>query len=312
MIERSSFTVREIRRDDLDAAARLLLLTSATGVQHGIEVQLGAAASRERGAAFVAERDMEVIGAALLSSDPFFPSWVTTLVAVAEHARGAGVGAALAKELGKRLSRETLPASCQIRDDLFEGRRFAEDRGFVLLYHSVGWSYDLAAQDERTLEAAARQAAERAGVRVRAADLPREFDMVAECGTRAMAGLPGDQAGDPDQARSHFPPDAIVLLAERVVQGASAAPRAIGLTIIAAQVEQGAWYTMFMAVDPDFRRGGVARALKTETFARARRAGALSVLTHNHETNEPIIKLNQSVGMRPALGYWAMRRPPSA
>jgi GNAT superfamily N-acetyltransferase len=309
MNQPSRLTVRALRTGDVDAAARLLLLTSASGIQHLIRAQLGAALSGERGAAFVAERDGTVDGAALLSTDPVFPGSLVTLVAVAEHARGSGAGTALGRELGERLAGASLPAWCQIRDDLPDGRRFAEQRGFAVRYHSLGWSLDLAAPGERGLEATASQAADRAGVRVRVADVPTEFGVIADCARRAVAGIPGDQNADPDQARDRFPADAIVLLAERAAGGAEAAPRAIGLTIVAPQVERAAWYTMFTGVDPDFRKGGVARALKTESFARARRAGALSILTHNHETNEAIIKLNESLGMRPALGYWDMRRP---
>jgi predicted N-acetyltransferase YhbS len=303
MSDLAKFVLRPLRRDDIDQATDLLMLASASGVRHHVALQVAAAEAGERGCAFVAERDGIVAGAALLSSDPVFPGSVTTLVAVAEPARGSGVGGALAGLLDERLAHETSPASCKLRDDLFDGRRFAERRGFALRGHNVGWSLDLAAQDDM-LEMAARAAAGAAGVRIRPADMAREVDTVLECALRCMPGLPSDQHADPEQGRDYFPADAIVLLAER--DGS----RPLGVTAVSPRTEEGVWYTVFTGVDAAHRRAGVGRALKTESFLRARRAGARSVVTHNHETNEAIIELNTSFGMRPAPGYWDLRRPP--
>ncbi|HTH47183.1 MAG TPA: GNAT family N-acetyltransferase [Candidatus Limnocylindria bacterium] len=282
------------------------MLTSATGVSHHLERQLAAAAAGERGYAFVAERDGAVVGAALLSSEPAFPGSVITLISVSGSARKSGVASALADLLEERLVHETLPASCRLRDDLFEGRRFAERHGFTLHGHSMGWSIDLAAREE-TLEKSAREARQAAGVRVRRADLPQEIGRVLECAARCMPGLPAEQEADPEQARDYFPGNAIVLLAESDKPGGERL--ALGLTAVAPQVEGDAWYTLFTGVDPAHRRTGIARALKTESFLQARRAGAQSVLTHNHDTNDAIIGLNTAFGMQPAPGYWELQRP---
>jgi ribosomal protein S18 acetylase RimI-like enzyme len=303
----AGFTLRALRPDDISVATGLLMLASATGVSHHLERQLAAAAAGERGYAFVAERDGAVVGAALLSSEPAFPGSVITLISVSEPARRSGAGSALADLLDERLAREPLPASCRLRDDLFEGRRFAERHGFTLRGHSVGWSIDLAAREE-TLETSAREARQAAGVRVRRADLPQEIGRVLECAARCMPGLPAEQQGaDPEQARDYFPANAIVLLAESVKPGGERL--ALGLTAVAPQVDGHAWYTLFTGVDPAHRRAGIARALKTESFLQARRAGAQSVLTHNHDTNDAIIGLNTAFGMQPAPGYWELQRP---
>jgi GNAT superfamily N-acetyltransferase len=301
-----SLTPRSLRPDDISVATGLLMLTSATGVSHHLERQLAAAAAGERGYAFVAERDGAVVGAALLSSEPAFPGSVITLISVSGSARKSGVASALADLLEERLVHETLPASCRLRDDLFEGRRFAERHGFTLHGHSMGWSIDLAAREE-TLEKSAREARQAAGVRVRRADLPQEIGRVLECAARCMPGLPAEQEADPEQARDYFPGNAIVLLAESDKPGGERL--ALGLTAVAPQVEGDAWYTLFTGVDPAHRRTGIARALKTESFLQARRAGARSVLTHNYDTNDAIIGLNTAFGMQPAPGYWELQRP---
>jgi predicted N-acetyltransferase YhbS len=116
----AGFTSRPLRPDDISVATGLLMLASATGVSHHLERQLAAAAG-ERGYAFVAERDGAVVGSALLSSEPAFPGSVITLISVSEPARKSGVGSALADLLDERLVRETLPASCRLRDDLHVG-----------------------------------------------------------------------------------------------------------------------------------------------------------------------------------------------
>lgn len=298
-------TPRSLRPDDISVATGLLMLTSATGVSHHLERQLAAAAAGERGYAFVAERDGAVVGSALLSSEPAFPGSVITLISVSEPARKSGVASTLADLLEERLVRETLPASCRLRDDLFEGRRFAERRGFTLHGHSTGWSIDVAAREE-TLEKSAREARQAAGVRVRRADLPQEIGRVLECAARCMPGLPAEQGADPEQARDYFPGNAIVLLAESDKSGERLA---LGLTAVTPQAEGDAWYTLFTGVDPAHRRTGIARALKAESFLRARRAGARSVLTHNYDTNDAIIGLNTAFGMQPAPGYWELQRP---
>ncbi|WP_433556136.1 GNAT family N-acetyltransferase [Pseudonocardia xinjiangensis] len=308
MLDPSGLVFRPLLHDDIGSATDLLMLGSPSGVRYHLAVQLAAAEAGERGCAFVAEWEGSIVGSALLSDDPLLPGLVSTLVAVAEPARKSGVGSALADLLGEQLQHEALPAYCKLPDDQFEGRRFAERRGFVLCGHSLGWSLDLTARDG-TLERAAREAARSADVRIRQADMRKELDTVLECALRCMPGMPSEQHVAPEKARKYLPDDAIVLLAEREVPGQGQGPRAIGLTALSPRIETAAWYTLFTGVAPAHRRSGVARALKTESFLRARHARAQSVVTHNHDTNDAIIGLNTSFGMQPAPGYWDLRQP---
>ncbi|MFH8447517.1 GNAT family N-acetyltransferase [Streptomyces sp. NPDC018026] len=289
-------------------AADLLMLASATGIRHHLELQLATAEAGKDGWAFVAERDGVVVGAALLSRDPAFPGSVITLVSVSEPARRAGVGSALADLLTERLKEETLPAFYRLRDDLTEGRRFAEQYGYTVHSHSVGWGLDLASQ-HRTLEAAAHEASRSARVRIRQADLPHDIDEVLECAARCLPDLPTEE-GDVRQAGDYFPENTILLLAERDEREDEEIERpALGLTALAPEKDGDTWYTLFTGVVTTHRRTGIARALKSDSFLRAHRAGARSVHTHNHDTNDAIIGLNASFDMRPAPGYWDLRRP---
>jgi predicted GNAT superfamily acetyltransferase len=68
------------------------------------------------------------------------------------------------------------------------------------------------------------------------------------------------------------------------------------------------WYTNFTGVDSAERRRGVATALKSALLVAAHDAGAEAVVTHNDDTNDPILRLNESFGMARGVGYWGMAR----
>ena len=69
------------------------------------------------------------------------------------------------------------------------------------------------------------------------------------------------------------------------------------------------WHVLFTGVDPEYRLRGVAAALKTASHVEAARSGARAVATDNDESNEPILRLNKRLGMKPAVGYWGLVRP---
>jgi RimJ/RimL family protein N-acetyltransferase len=72
------------------------------------------------------------------------------------------------------------------------------------------------------------------------------------------------------------------------------------------------WYTNFTGVDAAERRRGVATALKSALLAAAHDAGAEAVVTHNDDTNDAILRLNESFGMVRGVGYRGMARPLAA
>jgi GNAT superfamily N-acetyltransferase len=312
-----------MRDGDLAAAVDLLMLTSASDVRHGLTAQLAAMLDGDTPGAFpeqpyavVAEQDGVIIGAANAAVEPTYPGTVSVLVAVAEEARGHGVGSALAALLHERISTADLSAvsppldtlTCKLRDDLSGGSAFAERNGFVVGNHSVGWRFDLSGRQEELTALAARTAGA-AGVTVRRADLHEELSTIAECVSRCMAGLPAqyraDQEVDLEHARELVPDEATILLAE---SHEGAVPVALGVTILTPQRDAGSWYTVFTGVVADQRGRGVATAVKTASLLFALRAGARVVVTHNDDSNAAIIRLNKSLGMTPAGGYWGMAR----
>jgi GNAT superfamily N-acetyltransferase len=57
------------------------------------------------------------------------------------------------------------------------------------------------------------------------------------------------------------------------------------------------------------RRRGIARALKLHQIAAAKRLGVVSLVTESEESNEPMRRLNESLGYRPIAGSIVLRGP---
>ncbi|QIQ04682.1 GNAT family N-acetyltransferase [Streptomyces liangshanensis] len=310
-LTRAGYTTRPMRPADMDAVMELLMLTSAWDIRYRLREQLRAAAAHDAHLAFVAEREGDLVGAAKLAREPAFPGTASALVSVGPQARGTGIGTALAGllEEGAGRLRGSGMLTCTLRDDLPEGRAFAEGRGFRVTNHSVGRLYELPAHGERLAGAAARSAT-LARVSVRAASMEDEARTIMECVSRCMEGakLPFQEGQDInlDHARRLIPAEAVIMLAESL-DGSE--PVTCGLTIMTPQGPTDPWYTIFTGVDARYRGRGIAAAVKSAALLYAYRAGADCVVTHNDETNEPILRLNDSLGMKPALGYWGLVRP---
>ncbi|WP_446040247.1 GNAT family N-acetyltransferase [Streptomyces sp. SID1121] len=310
-LTRAGYTTRPLRPADTNAVMELLMLTSAWDIRYRLREQLRAAAAHDAHLAFVAERDGSLLGAAKLAREPAFPGTASALIAVVPHARRTGIGAALATLLEEGAGRlhGTATITCTLRDDLPEGRAFAEGRGFRVTNHSVGRLYELPAHGEKLAEAAARSAT-LARVSVRAATMEDEARTIMECAGRCLEGakLPFQEGQDfnLDHARRLIPEKAVIMLAESL-DGSE--PVTCGLTILTPQAASDTWYTIFTGVDARYRGRGIAAAVKSAALLHAYRAGAGAVITHNDETNEPILRLNDSLGMKPALGVWGLVRP---
>jgi mycothiol synthase len=267
------------------------------------------------GIALVAVRGDAVVGAALLAEERAIPGTAAVTVAVAEAERGQGIGGMLAWAVRDRLvqmgaERGEAPIrvlTSMLRDDLPEGRRFAERFGFTVTNHSLGWRLDLATLADGVAERAA-ETAEKARVRIRLADFDAEERVILDCVARCLAGLPlpyGVEDVDSDRLRDMVPDGAVVLMAETVDDPAG---RPCGLTIISPEYDGSVWYTRFTGVDADHRRKGVATALKFASVEAALQAGARAMTSHNDENNKQMLRISEALGADPAVGYWGMAR----
>ncbi len=59
-----------------------------------------------------------------------------------------------------------------------------------------------------------------------------------------------------------------------------------------------------------FRGRGIGLMLKRQSLARAAAAGITQVVTHNDDTNAPMLAINRRLGYRPlATSNWWLREP---
>jgi mycothiol synthase len=302
------YQIRAMGPEDVASAVELLNATSASDIRPVLLASLTGGSAPAPLLAVVATGAGAVVGAAKLTADLVFPGTVSALLAVAPEVRGHGIGSALAELLDAELHllKDDGTVTCSIRDDSPRGREFAERYGFTVIHHSLGFRFDLPGSEHR-LAAQAAETAGRAGVRIRQATMASKEDLISECFTRCRIGLPlpyGDRPVDVRARLREFPAATVYLLAESLDAGTSQ-PK--GMSILIPQ--EGSWYVRFTGTDPDFRGQGVAAAVKAASLLSAHRAGALSVTTHNDESNTPIIRANKALGMVPDVGYWSLSRP---
>lgn len=308
----SAHLVRPLRAEDLDDAVELLSGTSASDTRHVLRSDLTVGTPF----AVVAERDGRLVGVAKLSDDLVFPGTVGALLAVNEAARGQGIGTVLANALEAEMGqRGSGTATCAIRDDMPRGRTFAEKHGFGVVHHSVGFRFELGGREAELTERA-KAALARADVRVRVATMAADEEAIADCFERCRLGLPlpfGDRPVDMRARLREFPPNTVFLLAEPLTASddelaAVGSVRPRGMTILIPDSRENSWYVRFTGTDPDHRGRGVAAAVKAVSLLHAGRAGVDAVTTHNDESNSPIIRANEALGMRPDVGYWSLSR----
>lgn len=94
----------------------------------------------------------------------------------------------------------------------------------------------------------------------------------------------------------------------QVVQGPRALPEGlflakigddyIGMVHLERRADSGVLVNGFTGVLPAFRNRGIARALKLAAIAYAREQGYHQLLTGNHATNEPMLRVNDILGFR--------------
>ncbi|KUJ38337.1 hypothetical protein ADL25_24190 [Streptomyces sp. NRRL F-5122] len=192
-----------------------------------------------------------------------------------------------------------------IRDDLPHGKAFAERYGFTVAHHSLGFRYVFTDADtEQLLASRAAEAAARAGVQVRTADMALDEELITECFTRCRIGLPlpfGNRPVDVRERLREFPRNTVYLLARSIEED-----RCMGMSILIP--EDRSWYVRFTGTDPDFRGRGVAVAVKRASLLHAHQARTESVITNNDDSNIAIIRTNQSLGMVSHVGYWSFTR----
>ena len=220
------------------------------------------------------------------------------MVRVLPEHRGQGVGTRIYEALSKharRLGRESLWG--RVREDDAASRDFVRNRGF----REAGREYEV------VLDTALADTSSSVpdGIElVSLADRPDLEEAVYEVDCEVGADVPRPEGDD-------FEGQPFARWREQYLEGPGAVPNAM---IAALAGDEVVGYTglrrrgasspvaenMLTAVRRDWRRRGIATALKREQVARARAAGIEQIFTTNDETNAGMRGVNARLGYRPA------------
>jgi mycothiol synthase len=213
-------------------------------------------------------------------------------VAVVPARRRSGIGSALFDEICARargFGWKEIQGEVQESDG--ESRGFFERRGFV----AVGGEKALVLELE-PLDPPAVDPPE--GVRiVTRAEEPDRLDEMYRLAAQAEEDIPGTAGAQSyerwhatDIGRPNTPPELCFL--------ALAGDQVIGYAVLQESGERG--FHGLTVTRRDWRRRGVASALKRAEIAAAKEAGFKRLLTESEERNEPMRRLNEKLGFVPA------------
>jgi mycothiol synthase len=213
-------------------------------------------------------------------------------IAVAPEHRRQGIGSALLAEISRRARAHGKDSiSGEIKESDTESRVFLEHRGFVRVGSEQ--AVVLEVDDIDSTEFAAPS-----GVRiVSRVEEPDRLEEMYAIGVQADEDIPGSAGVQTfEQWKAHEidkpsrrPELCFLALAGDDVVGYAA------LQVFGDEAHHG-----LTATRRDWRRRGVANALKRAEIAAAKRAGFKRLITESEERNEPMRRLNEKLGYRPA------------
>ena len=222
-----------------------------------------------------------------------------------EH-RGSGVGSSLYRAVSEEVSRRDVDwLETIVRDDDASSLAWAERRGFVVQRREPRVELDLTAVEPAPVNPPS-------GIEIVSwAERPGLASGMYEVALETYRDIPGqeedtmetyeewlahDMEGVGDRPEATF----VALAGDEVVGYAK-------LSLTAAQPKVA--YHDLTGVKRAWRSRGIAGALKRAEIAWAKLAGFERLSTTNEERNEPIRRLNERLGYRPAPGRVFMRGP---
>jgi GNAT superfamily N-acetyltransferase len=298
----------QIERAESDADLREVIAVRAAvhpevtstleGIRHHLEAFTGLAY-------FVAQVEGVRVGCAFCGSFPGSegdPRVAADIAVLAKHRRH-GIGSALARVVSahaRGLGKHGL--TIEAREDTPESSAFLEKRGFIEVERQKALALELGGLELPRPEPPPETRIVTLGERP---DLDRAMFPVGIEAARDIPGLDGEQDLTFEQWRSgelerpsRAPERTFVALAGEEVVG-YAALEAYGDVAVHG----------LTAVARPWRRRGIARALKLSQLRFAQNAGFERVLTESEERNEPMRRLNESLGFRPIPGMIVYQGP---
>jgi GNAT superfamily N-acetyltransferase len=292
---------------DLSGHEELIAIRNAALPEDPVAVEdhLGFLRSTREHESFLVLDKGRALGAAVVAIEPqreipYVHLWVDP----AHRRRGAGseLYAAVSAWAGER-SRTELKV--RVRDDDSESLAFAQKRGFVEEKREAGLMLDLTAIEPPLVKPPD-------GVElVTWAERPGLIRGIYEVVLEALPDIPGeeeyevepfedwlehDMRGQGDKPEATF----VAVSADEVVGYAK-----VSLT----EAQPAIAYHDLTAVKRAWRGRGIARALKAVQIAWAKENGYEELRTRNEQRNEPIRRLNERFGYRPAPGRIYLRGP---
>jgi GNAT superfamily N-acetyltransferase len=213
-------------------------------------------------------------------------------VAVVPDARRRGVGSAMLAEVSRH-ARDFGKESVQgeVKESDTESRAFLERRGFVKVGAEKALVLELATHEPAPVDP---PEGVRIVTRVEEPDRLEEMYVVAVEGDEDIPGSTGGQPFEDWRAHEIDKPNRRPELMFLALAG----DEVVGYAGLQAYDEQA--FHGLTVTRRDWRRRGVAIALKRAEIAAAKEAGFQRLLTESEERNEPMRLLNERLGFVPA------------
>jgi GNAT superfamily N-acetyltransferase len=251
---------------------------------------------------FLVSIDGEDVGSGAAGLPDTQPDVCIALVTVLAEHRGSGAGTALYEAISRwaaEQGRDTLESRAEGDDD--ESLAFARRRGFTESWRETGFELDprSAAPDLMPL----------AGIEiVRLADRPELAEAIYDVAVEAMPDIPSlEDWRAPERERfldtNVRSPSSVLVLA---LEGGDV----VGYASLAVRDDE-AVHAM-TAVKRAWRGRGIARALKAAEIAWAKEHGLARLTATNELRSAAMIRVNESLGYRPAPGRVGLRGPLAA
>jgi GNAT superfamily N-acetyltransferase len=256
-------------------------------------------------AAFLARHDGLDAGSVASAVLPTRPHSGWTVLSVLPEHRRRGVGTALYRTVSDWLRGQGIEEiRASVNEDDPDALTFAERRGFREVERNARAILDLGELDAPAIDPPA-------GIEITTwAERPELTAAIFEVEREAQPDIPGCESREPDRyedwlahmQRPDNPRDATFLaLADGEVVGYAK------LSLTAAQPRVG--FHDMTAVKRARRGRGIAGALKRAQIGWAKAHGFERLHTENELRNEPIRRLNNRLGYRPAPGYLVLNGP---
>jgi GNAT superfamily N-acetyltransferase len=286
--------IRELRKEDAEATARLVLVVNPHRIETAEMVWARAGKAPQRD--WIAESDGKVVGHAYAGLSPSGKGrfWI----GVHPEQRGQGIGSELYRTVEKHLASVARLRTWVDGDPA--GERFVRQRGFELTGADRVSDVDPRAVDLSRLP-------ELDAGELRLVSLAEALDEVEALFERLAAGeieLPEDLAewkwDDLEHPNLSHEGSFVVLDGEQ--------PVAFGFLTV--DLERCVAYNQLTATLPGYRRRGLALLVKLATTRWAAANGIERILTENDRENSAMLALNDSLGYRPVYdqGIWVLER----